>query len=71
MPLLAEKNWLIPITVENFFADGKIDPAVRSAGKKMYGLRDFKYSWFHTTRYMDIFHRVRPRSTTTQHLAKR
>ena len=61
LPLLAERNWLIPITVEHFFANGEIDPAVKNAAKELYGLSDAKYSWIETTRYMGIFHGVQPK----------
>ena len=61
LPLLAEKNWLIPITVEHFFSNGQIDPAVQSAAKEIYGLTNAKYSWVETTRYMGIFHGVQPK----------
>ena len=62
LPLLAEKNWLIPITVEHFFANGEIDPAVKSAAKTVYGLDNVKYSWVDTTRLMGIFHGVQPKA---------
>ena len=62
LPLLAEKNWLLPITVEHFFAKGEIDPAVQTAAKTMYGLENVKYSWVYTTRYMGIFHGVQPKA---------
>jgi len=62
LPLLAEKNWLIPITVEHFFSNGEIEPAVQSAAKETYGLMNVKYSWVDTTRYMGIFHGVQPKA---------
>lgn len=62
LPLLAEKNWLIPITVEHFFSNGKIDPAVQSAAKEIYNISNPKYSWVDTTRYMGIFHGVQPKT---------
>lgn len=60
LPVLAEKNWIIPITVEHFFANGKIDPAVKSAAKEIYGVDNAAYSWTGTSRYMGIFHGVAP-----------
>jgi hypothetical protein len=60
LPLLAARNWMIPITVEHFFADGKLDEAVRSAAKTHYGIENARYTWTDTTRYMGIFHGVRP-----------
>lgn len=62
MPLLTQKNWLIPITVEHFFSNGQIDPAVKSAAKEVYGLDSIAYSWIDTTRYMGIFHGVQPKA---------
>lgn len=62
LPLLAQKNWLIPITVEHFFSNGQIDPAVKSAAKDVYGLDNIVYSWTDTTRYMGIFHGVQPKA---------
>lgn len=60
MPVLKKKKWIVPIVVEEFFANGKIDEAVRSAAQKMYGIQDAQYTWTRTTRYMGIFHEVQP-----------
>ncbi len=60
LPLLAGKNWIIPITVEQFFPDGKLDPAVKNAAKELYGVDNAQYTWTETTRYMGIFHAVQP-----------
>lgn len=62
LPMLDEKNWLIPITVEHFFSNGQIEPAIQSAAKDIYGLSNVKYSWVETTRYMGIFHGVQPKT---------
>ncbi len=62
LPVLSGRNWLIPITVEQFFPNGKIDPAVRSAARETYGINDATYTWSDTSRYMGIFHGVRPKS---------
>lgn len=61
LPLLTAKSWLIPITVEHFFSNGLIDPAVKSAAKEIYGIDNASYSWVNTTRYMGIFHGVQPK----------
>lgn len=66
LPLLTEKNWLIPITVEHFFANGQIDPAVKLAAKETYGIADAQYTWTDTSRYMGIFHGVQPASKALQ-----
>ncbi len=60
LPILAHKNQIIPIEVENFFANGQIDRAVKSAAKEMYGVENAHYTWVSTTRYMGIFHGVVP-----------
>jgi hypothetical protein len=60
MPVLKEKGWVVPILVEEFFADGDIDSAVRKAADEMYGLEDINYEWVPVTRYMGIFHEVQP-----------
>ena len=44
LPLLENKNWIIPVTVEQVFPNGKIDPAVKSAAKEMYGIDDARYT---------------------------
>ena len=66
LPLLLGKNWIIPITVEQFFPNGKIEPAVRTAAKEMYGVADAQFSWTDTSRYMGIFHGVQPASKALQ-----
>ena len=60
MPVLEEQGWIIPILVEEFFADGNIDQAVRKAAEEMYGLEDITYEWVPVERYMGIFHEVQP-----------
>jgi Cytochrome c bacterial len=62
MPVLDGKNWLVPIVVEAFFADGNIDKAVKNAATDMYGVADATYHWVDTVRYMGIFHEVEPAS---------
>jgi hypothetical protein len=60
MPVLKEQGWIVPILVEEFFADGNIDQAVRAAAEEMYGLEDISYEWVPVERYMGIFHEVQP-----------
>jgi hypothetical protein len=60
MPVLDGKGWIVPIVVEEFFADGKIDDGVRKAALGTYKIRDAKFSWVDTVRYMGIFHEVKP-----------
>ena len=38
LPLLRDKQWLIPLAVEEFFADGDVDKAVRHAAAAVYDL---------------------------------
>jgi len=66
LPLLAGNNWLIPIVVEQFFPTGKIDPAVKEAAAKLYGIQEANYSWTETSRYMGIFHGVQPAAKALQ-----
>ncbi len=66
LPVLAEKDWIIPIVVEEFFADGDIDKAVRNAAEDMYGVAEAKYTWNDTIRYMGIFHGVEPAENALQ-----
>jgi len=60
MPVLKKQGWVVPILVEEFFADGNIDLAVRKAAEEMYGLEDIQYEWVPVERYMGIFHEVVP-----------
>ena len=60
MPLLAERNWLIPIMVEHFFSSGALEESIHLAAKAVYGVENAKYSWVETKRYMGIFHGVQP-----------
>ncbi len=66
LPVLAGKDWIIPIVVEQFFPDGKIDVAVKKAAKEMYGVENAQYTWTETTRYMGLFHGVQPASHALQ-----
>jgi len=61
MPVMEGTNFLIPIVVEEFFADGNIDKAVKAAAAEMYGVKNASYRWVPTTRYMGIFHEVVPK----------
>jgi hypothetical protein len=63
MPVLTEDRWLLPINVEEFFANGDIDHAVREAAHVLYGLEDIDYEWVEVKRYMGIFHGVEPAET--------
>lgn len=60
MPVLDIQKWVIPIVVEEFFADGNIDRAVRNAAEEFYDVKDAKYTWTDTVRYMGLFHEVEP-----------
>jgi len=63
MPVLTGDRWLLPINVEEFFADGDIDGAVREAAHVLYGLEDIDYEWVDVKRYMGIYHGVEPKET--------
>lgn len=60
LPLLAGKDWILPIQTEEFYAHGDIDRAVREATEVYYRLEDIDYSWVEVIRYMGLFHEVQP-----------
>ncbi len=60
LPLLDGKNWLLPITVDELYAHGDVDRAVREAAEALYGIHDAQFSWTDTIRYMGINHEVQP-----------
>jgi hypothetical protein len=62
LPVLKDKNWIVPIQVEEFFQKGELDKSVASAAFAQYGIKDAKIYWVDTTRYMGIFHGVQPAS---------
>jgi len=63
LPRLIDTGWLIPIGVEEFFADGDIDKAVHEGAHDAYGIEDFEYEWVDVKRYMGIFHEVVPKES--------
>ena len=60
LPVLSEKEWLIPLRVEEFFADGDLAKAVREGAAAAYGIENPDYTWVETVRYMGLFHEVVP-----------
>jgi len=60
LPVLQDERWLVPIGVEEFFADGDIHHAVLEGGHYQYGREEFAYDWVDTKRWMGIFHGVVP-----------
>ncbi|MBC8424802.1 hypothetical protein H8E07_11825 [bacterium] len=66
LPVLADERWLVPIGVEEFFADGDMHKAVLEGGHHQYGLEDFAYEWVDTRRWMGIFHGVVPKEQALQ-----
>jgi len=66
LPVLKEKEWLIPIAVDEFFIDGDIQKAVREGAAAAYDIHDPDYEWVKTKRYMGIFHEVRPADKALQ-----
>ena len=61
LPVLAEERWLVPIGVDEFFADGDLEKAIRHGGHVAYGREDFAYEWVDTKRWMGIYHGVVPK----------
>jgi hypothetical protein len=66
LPLLKDKQWLIPIAVDEFFIDGDIEKAVAEGAAASYGIHHPEYEWVNTKRYMGIFHEVRPADKALQ-----
>lgn len=60
MPVSMDKEWLLPIAVEDCFGSGDVDEAVKKAALEFYGIEDVKYRWLPTVRYMSISHGVQP-----------
>jgi len=60
MPILKDEEWLLPIGVEEFFADGDLDKAIRHGSAAAYGIEDPDYDWIDVRRYMGLFHEVSP-----------
>lgn len=60
LPVLDDKQWLVPIATEEFYAHGDIDKAVREAAESFYQLDEISYTWTDTIRYMGIYHEVVP-----------
>ncbi len=62
LPYLKDKGWILPVQVEEFFRTGDVDGAVKAAAEFTYGIKNAKYGWVETTRYMGIYHGVRPKA---------
>ena len=61
LPYLKDKGWILPIQVEEFFQSGELVKAIEEAAEKTYGVKNAKYGWVETSRYMGIYHGVRPK----------
>jgi hypothetical protein len=60
VPLLEDRGWLIPLSVDEFFIDGDLNRAVVDGAKAAYGVENPAYKWIPVRRYMGIFHEVQP-----------
>jgi len=60
LPLMKDRQWLIPIAVDEFFIHGDIDRAVAEGAEAAYGVHDPEFEWVPSRRYMGIFHQVQP-----------
>jgi len=60
LPLMTDKEWLIPIAVDEFFIDGDIEKAVAEGAAAAYEVHDPDYTWVESRRYMGIYHQVQP-----------
>ena len=65
-PGLTKEQWLVPIVVEEFFADGDIDKAVRNAAQEACEMDNIEYDWVDTVRYTGFFHEVAPAQNTLE-----
>jgi len=50
----------VPLKVEEFFADGDLDKAVREGAEAAYGIHHAEVEWVETIRYMGLYHEVVP-----------
>ena len=66
LPLLEPEQILSPILVDEFFADGDLEKAVREGAEAAYGIHDPQYRWVETVRYMGLFHEVVPAARALQ-----
>ncbi len=62
LPYLKDKGWILPIQVEEFFKSGELENAVKSSAEFTYGIKNAEFGWTETTRYMGIYHGVRPKA---------
>ena len=67
MPVLKDRQWLLPIAVEEFFANGRLEEAVVEGARSFYGIEgEVDYEWAPTVRYMAINHEVVPAERALQ-----
>lgn len=60
LPVLADRQLLAPIAVEEFFADGQLDHAIAEGIEHAFGEHDVEVEWVETERWMGIYHEVSP-----------
>lgn len=60
MPVLKDKNWILPIETGYFYITGDMDAAVKRAAEKFYGIKDASFTWAPTIHYQGLFHEVQP-----------
>ncbi len=66
LPVLRKEQWLVPIAVEEFFADGDMPHAVAEGARVTYGIEDPDYEWVWAERWMSINHEVQPATNALQ-----
>ncbi len=66
LPVLKKERKLIPIGVDEFFADGDMEEAIKRGAEVTYGIEDPDYEWIKVRRYMGIFHEVQPAANALQ-----
>lgn len=62
MPVLKDKQWILPILTGDFYVTGDMDAAVKKATEEFYGIKDAQFEWAPTIHYMGLFHEVSPAS---------
>jgi len=62
MPVMKDKQWILPIKTGVFYVTGDMEDAVRQATEEFYGVKDVEFDWGRTVHYMGLFHEVSPAS---------
>ena len=66
MPVSKDNDWILPINTEEVYKHGNVKRAIRDASENFYGIKNVKYRWEDSIRYMGIFHGVQPATEALQ-----